>query len=179
MKFVKQELEGLYLIQPDVFADERGVFRRSFCLDELADNGIDFKVCQGNISENFSAYTMRGFHFQKAPSAEQKILTPVTGVLHNVVLDLRRDSASFLKWVAMEISSDRRESLLVPAGCANAFLTMRANTIVHYYMGDFFRADTYSGLRYNDPFFNIPWPCEPAVISQRDLAFPDFNPQQV
>lgn len=179
MKFIKQSIEGLYLIEPDIFADERGVFRRSLCLEELNKAGIEFNVCQGNISENFSQYTLRGFHFQKMPSAEMKILTPITGVLHNVVIDLKRTSDTFLTWMAIEISSIRRESLLVPAGCANAFLTMEANTIVHYYMGDFFKVATYSGFRYNDPFFSIPWPCEPVVISDRDENFPNFNLNQL
>ena len=79
----------------------------------------------------------------------------------------------------MEVRSSERESLLVPAGCANAFLTINENTIVHYYMGDFFKIATYSGFRYNDPFFNIPWPVEPLVMSERDRDFPDFNLDQL
>jgi dTDP-4-dehydrorhamnose 3,5-epimerase len=179
MKFFEQSIKGLYLIEPDTFIDERGAFRRSLCLDELKTACIDFTVCQGNISENFSQYTMRGFHFQKEPSAEAKIITPITGSLRNVVIDLRKNSETFLKWIALEVSSVKRDSLLVPAGCANAFLTMDTNTIIHYYMGDFFRAATYSGFRFNDPYFNIPWPVQPAVISERDKTFPDFKLDQL
>lgn len=175
MKFFEQSIKGLYLIESDIFKDERGVFRRSFCLDELKLEGIDFNVCQGNISENFSQYTMRGFHFQKEPSTEAKIITPITGSIHNVVIDLRKNSKTFLKWQALEVSSVKRDSLMVPAGCANAFLTMDPNTIIHYYMGDFFKTSTYLGFRYNDPFFNIPWPANPVVISERDQNFADFK----
>lgn len=118
---------------------------------------------------------MRGFHYQKNPSNESKVLTPVSGDLYNVVVDLRPHSSTFLKWVALELSSSRRESLHVPAGCANAFLTMAPDTVVHYYMGDYFRPETYSGFRYNDPAFNIPWSHEIKVISDRDASFPDFS----
>ena len=175
MNFFNQSIEGLVLIKPEVFKDNRGAFRRNFCAKELKENGIEFSVCQGNISENIAQYTLRGFHYQKNPSSESKVLTPVSGDIYNVVIDLRHSSPTFLKWVALEVSSSRRESLHVPAGCANAFLTTTPNTVVHYYMGDYFKPESYSGFRYNDPYFNVQWPHAPAVISDRDAAFPDFS----
>jgi dTDP-4-dehydrorhamnose 3,5-epimerase len=175
MRFFPQLIEGLVLLKPEVFEDNRGSFRRNFCASELKANGIDLTVCQGNVSENTSRYTMRGFHFQKAPSSESKILTPISGEIFNVVIDLRRFSPTYLKWVALEVSSSRKESLHVPAGCANAFLTMADNTVVQYYMGDFFKPESYSGFRYDDPYFNVSWPHAPEVISERDAAFPDFS----
>lgn len=175
MKFFNQSIVGLVLIKPEVFEDNRGAFRRNFCAKELKETGIEFSVCQGNISENTTQYTLRGFHYQKNPSSESKVLTPVSGDIYNVVIDLRPSSSTFLKWVSLEVSSARRESLHVPAGCANAFLTTTANTVVHYYMGDYFKPESYSGFRYNDPYFGVPWPHAPAVISDRDAAFPDFS----
>lgn len=175
MRFVHQSIAGLILIQPDVFEDNRGSFRRTYCAKEFKENGIDISVYQGNISENVAQYTMRGFHYQKSPSNESKILTPVSGSVFNVLIDLRPSSVTFLKSIALELSSSRRESLHVPAGCANAFLTMEANTVVHYYMGDYFRPDSYCGFRYNDPFFNVQWPHSIAVISDRDKTFADFS----
>lgn len=179
MKFASQTIEGLVLIAPEVFSDDRGAFRRNFCSKELKELGIDFTVRQGNISENPTRLTLRGFHFQKQPSGESKILTPVSGDLYNVVVDLRASSKTFLQWAGLEISSGRRESLHVPAGCANAFLTMSDNTVVHYYMGDYFRPETYSGFRFNDPMFKIEWPREPAIISKRDASFPDLSVDQL
>jgi len=175
MKTIEQEIAGVVLMLPDVYRDQRGAFRRNFCVNELARIGIDFAVCQGNISENPKPFTMRGFHYQRVPSKESKILTPVSGCLFNVVIDLRKDSDTYLEWLALEVSAVRRESLHVPAGCANAFLTMEENTVVQYYMGDHFRPESYSGFRYNDPGFDIPWPCEPKIISERDASFPDFR----
>ena len=174
MMFKKQSIDGVFLIIPELYKDERGVFRRSFCKDELAHNGINFDVKQGNISENFKKHTLRGFHYQLEPSDESKILTCVTGILYNIVLDLRRDSKTYKEWVAIEISSEQRESIYVPAGCANAFLTMADQTTVHYYMGEFYSPDNYRIIRYNDPAFGFEWPNEPDVISERDLNTPDY-----
>ena len=75
----------------------------------------------------------------------------------------------------LQISAKEMESIHVPAGCANAFLTMSDQTIVHYYMADFFNPDTYRGIRYNDPAFDVDWPCVPNIISDRDLNLPDYE----
>ena len=179
MKFISQYIEGVVLIRPNVFEDNRGSFRRTYCSKELEDNGIKFSVCQGNISENTHQYTMRGFHYQKSLSNESKLLTPVSGRIYNILIDLRTTSPTFLKSTAIELSASLRETLHVPAGCANAFLTLEPNTVVHYYMGDYFKPDSYCGFRFNDPFFNIQWPHSIEVISERDNNFPDFSLNQL
>jgi len=175
MKYLQQSIEGVILIKPEVFQDNRGAFRRTYCAEEFKENGIDFSVCQGNISENTNQFTMRGFHYQKSPSHESKILTPVSGAIYNVIIDIRPTSPTFLKKIALNISSKDRESLLVPAGCANAFLTLEPNTVIHYYMGDYFKPESYCGFRYNDPYFNIQWPHPVSVISDQDKSFSDFS----
>jgi dTDP-4-dehydrorhamnose 3,5-epimerase len=175
MKFKKQSIDGVILIIPELHKDERGEFRRSFCQKEMEQHGINIDVKQGNISENFKKHTLRGFHYQIEPTYESKILSCITGSLYNVILDLRKKSKTFLQSVVIEISDKKREGIHVPSGCANAFITMSNKTIVHYYMGDFFNPDTYKGIRYNDPLFHVKWPCEPEIISDRDLNFPDFQ----
>jgi len=172
----KFSIEGLGVIVPDPHVDERGSFHRSFCERELLEHGIDFKVKQGNLSRNFKKHTMRGFHYQTSPTEEAKILSCVSGAIYNVVLDLRRHSKTFQKWKVIELTSNNATSIYVPAGCANAFLTLEDNTVVHYYMSEFFEPETYRGIRYNDPYFNVKWPCEPVVISERDTSFPDYRP---
>ena len=174
MNFIPQKIIDLLLITPDLHADERGVFRRSFCKDEFENNGISFNVLQGNISENFSKHTLRGFHYQAFPSNESKIISCVNGSLYNIVLDLRKESVTYKKWTALEINSIERQSIYVPAGCANAFLTLENKTIVHYYMNDSYNPNTYKGIRYNDPVFSFKWPHEPKIISERDLNFSDY-----
>ena len=175
MKLQENSISGIYTILPDLHQDERGVFRRSFCQEELLKHEIHFEVKQGNISENFYKHTLRGFHYQLGPSGESKVITCVSGALYNVLLDLRPESKTYKEWVAIEISSEKRESILVPTGCANAFLTMADQTIVHYYMSNYYSPDKYRGIRYNDPAFAFEWPCKPAVISERDINFPDYQ----
>ena len=174
MNFIPQKISDLFLIIPDLHVDERGVFRRSFCKEVFEKNGVNFNVLQGNISENFNKHTLRGFHYQSAPSNESKIITCVSGSLFNIVLDLREKSNTYKKWSSLEINSKERQNVYVPSGCANAFLTLEDNTIVHYYMNDFYNPNTYKGIRYNDPNFSFVWPFKPQIISEKDLNLPDF-----
>ena len=174
MIFKKQELEGVFLLEAQSHHDERGLFRRHYCEKEFLDNGIVFSVKQGNISENKYKYTMRGFHYQNPPSKESKIISCISGSVYNVLIDFRKGSPTFLKWQEFNLSSEGRESLFIPVGCANAFLSLEDNTRIHYYMNDFFTTDSL-GFRYNDPAFTIPWPAEPQHISDKDLTYPDLD----
>jgi len=174
MIFKKQEIDGVFLMEAHSHKDERGLFRRHYCENELKQNGIDFSVKQGNVSENSNKYTMRGFHYQKAPSSESKIISCMKGSVYNVIIDMRKESPTFLKWQEFSLSSDGRESLYIPVGCANAFLTLEDNTWIHYYMNDFFFTDSL-GFRYNDPAFNIPWPVVPKHMSGKDQNYPDLD----
>lgn len=176
MKIENYSIQGLVVIYPEMHLDERGRFHRSFCMAEFSKHGISFQVKQGNLSDNFLKHTLRGFHYQKPPTEESKIFACVSGSIYNVVLDLRPTSDTFLQWNTIKVSDVDRGSIHVPAGCANAFLTLEDNTIVHYYMSEFFIPNTYSGIRYNDPFFNVDWPFEPAMISEKDATFPDYQP---
>lgn len=176
MKFIEAGLEGVWLIEPLVFTDERGVFRRHFCAEEFAAHGLSSTAVQGNISENPHRGTLRGFHYQLAPFGEAKTLSCITGAIYDMVVDLRPSSPTFMKWVALEVSADDRRSIHVPAGCANAWLSTEPNTVLHYYMSEMFAPGSYRGIRYNDPAFGFRWPMEPAVISEKDRTFPDFDP---
>ena len=176
MNFQPLKIPGLLVSIPEIHQDERGRFHRSFCENELAKSGIHFQVKQGNLSDNLRMHTLRGFHYQQVPTQEAKLLACVTGAIYNVVLDLRRKSKTYQQWEGIEISAEKRQTIHVPAGCANAFLTLEDNTIVHYYMSEFFVPETYQGIRYNDPFFRVEWPFEPKVISDRDATFPDYRP---
>ncbi|MBF0430813.1 MAG: dTDP-4-dehydrorhamnose 3,5-epimerase family protein [Fibrobacteria bacterium] len=176
MKFIEQQIEGVWLIEPEPFRDDRGALRRHFCQKEFSDHGITSDIAQGNISENINAYTLRGFHYQISPFEESKTLSCYSGSLYDVVVDLRPESSTFLKWVPLTIDAEKKQSIHVPSGCANAYLTLDINTCVHYYMSEFYHPGSYRGFRYNDPFFNITWPREPEMISEKDKGYSDFNP---
>lgn len=176
MKFLEQALAGVYLIHPEPIEDHRGLLRRHFCQREFQDFHLFTDIKQTNISENKIKQTLRGFHYQHPPHGEAKLISCIKGSIYDIVVDLRPNSTTFCKWIQTELSEENRLSLLVPAGCANAYLTLEDNTWILYLHSNFYTPSSESGIRYNDPFFNFKWPAEPFVISEKDKFFPLFNP---
>ncbi len=170
MKFIKQKIKGVYLIKPEPFKDSRGVFRRHFCKKEFSKNKIDSKVEQSNVSENPFKGTLRGFHYQLYPCSEGKTLSCFKGKIYDIVVDLRAKSKTFKKWISFELTEKNRFSIHIPKGCANAFLTLEHNTIIHYYCSQKYNPKYEKGIRYDDPFFNFKWPIKPRVISKKDTS---------
>jgi dTDP-4-dehydrorhamnose 3,5-epimerase len=127
------------------------------------------------VSVNPHRYTLRGFHYQRPPSTERKILTVLKGALHVVIVDVRPDTPTFLSHESFRFEVGDRSSLLVPDGCATGFLTLADDTIVHYQMSDYYQPGNYTGFRYDDPAIGVEWPADPAVISDRDRSFADFE----
>lgn len=175
MKFTELELSGVRLIEADPFLDERGVFFRHFCQEESFKAGIDCKIKQTNVSINLKKHTLRGFHFQLDPFQEAKTLFCMTGSFHIKIVDIRKMSNTFLKHISVDLNQKEFKSLHIPKGCAVAFLTLEDNSSMLYYMYEFYKNSAYTGFRYNDPAFDFKWPAEPAVISEKDLNFQDFN----
>ena len=175
MKFTKQKLDGVYLIEPEPYKDERGMLRRNFCRNEFSNDSLLNDIKQTNISENTKKHTLRGFHFQYAPSGEKKVISCIKGSIYDIVVDLRKDSKTFTEWLSFELSEENRLSLHIPVGCANAYLTLKGNTWILYYHSEFYSPDNEGGMRYNDPFFNFKWPAEPKIISSKDNNYPDWS----
>jgi dTDP-4-dehydrorhamnose 3,5-epimerase len=176
MIFIEQKIKGVYLIKPKSFNDERGVFRRNFCTKEFKKYNINNKVTQANISENINKYTLRGFHYQIYPYSEAKTLTCIKGNIYDVVVDLRKSSKTYLKWIAIKLNENNRWSIHVPKGCANAFLTLTKNCIIHYYCSNKYNSNKEKGIRYNDQIFKFKWPHKPKYISKKDRSHKDYKP---
>jgi dTDP-4-dehydrorhamnose 3,5-epimerase len=176
MQFIEQEIAGLYLIESDPYVDERGAFRRHYCEEEYKNAGLNSTIKQTNISENNTRGTLRGFHYQLPEHEEDKTLAVLSGKLYNVVIDVRQDSPTYLTSVTIELDARQRQSLYVPTGCANAFLTLENNTVVFYLMSSSYRPECSRGFRYDDPYFNISWPFAPLSISEKDANYQNFNP---
>jgi len=175
MKFEKLEIQGAFFIHAEPFEDERGIFRRNFCEKEFAENGIVSSIAQANISENKYKHTLRGFHYQVLPHGEGKTMTILRGHIYDIIVDLRKESDTYLKWISFELNPEMRTSFHVPPGCANAFLTMEDDTIVHYYCSYPYTAEAERGIRYSDPLFKFRWPVnEPTHISDKDAGWSDF-----
>lgn len=174
MQFNELNTAGAFSIEPDLFCDERGTFRRHYCTKEYAKRGINTEVLQGNVSENPNVHTLRGFHYQRAPHAEGKTISCITGAIYDIIVDLRQGSKTYLKWESVTVDSERRNQLYIPPGCANAFLTTKSNTIIHYYMSELYAPSSYCGFSYKDPEFNFIWPAQVAYISDKDETLPNY-----
>ena len=173
MKFTELKLKGAYLIELEEFSDNRGTFARQFCKNEFAALGVDFNICQCNISKNRKKNTLRGMHYQKTPFLEPKLVSCFKGRFFDVVVDLRRDSPTYLQWAGVELSESNNKMLYVPPNFAHGFQTLEDDTTVYYQLGEFFKPEYYAGLRYNDPKLAIQWKDlggEP-IMNDRDMNY--------
>ncbi|PWN07816.1 dTDP-4-dehydrorhamnose 3,5-epimerase [Rhodohalobacter mucosus] len=172
MRFHETDLKGSYLIELDEINDERGFFARSFCTHEFLIQGITFNPVQANLSLNKRKHTLRGIHYQDPPHEEAKLVRCIRGSIFDVIIDLREDSPTSGQWVGVELTDKNRKSIYIPKGFAHGFLTLEPDSEVSYLMSDHHVPGKGLGIRWNDPFYNIQWPAEPAVISDKDRNWP-------
>ena len=173
--FDKTKLPGVLRVHMEQKNDERGFFARSWCLNEFASQGLEARLVQCSISFNFRRRTLRGMHFQSEPYPEAKLVRCTRGAIYDVVIDLRPQSVMFRRWIAAELTARNRDMLYVPQGCAHGFLTLEDETEVFYQMSEFYHPELTRGVRWDDPAFEIIWPSEVAVISERDRTYPNFR----
>jgi len=167
-------IDGLLLIEFAPNSDKRGFFVRNHCDQSFKDMGIDVHFSQSSLSFNHLKGTLRGMHMQNAPHSEVKLVQCLSGSIYDVILDLRPQSKTYKKWEAFELSLEKQNALLVPAGCAHGFVTLTDNTLIQYRIDKAFETASQTGIRWNDPAWNIKWPLAPLVISDRDSSFPDW-----
>jgi dTDP-4-dehydrorhamnose 3,5-epimerase len=175
LKFRETNLKGAYLIELDKLHDERGFFARSYCLREFEMHNLNPRVVQCNVSYNLKNGTLRGMHYQVSPHEEAKLVRCVRGAVYFVIVDLRRESNTYMKHYGAQLDTENRSMLFVPEGFANGFITLKDNTEVFYQMSEFYAPDSAKEFRWNDPAFGIRWPRDVAVISERDRNYPDFE----
>jgi len=168
-------LNGVCRIELEPERDERGFFARTFCAREFAASGLSPNVMQGNVTLSARRGTLRGLHFQRPPHAEAKLIRCVQGAIYDVVVDVRRHSATFGHWEAFELTAENFLSLYVPEGFAHGFQTLTANTQVVYSMSEFYHPESAGGIRWNDPALAITWPIPNPVISAKDAAWPSLD----
>jgi dTDP-4-dehydrorhamnose 3,5-epimerase len=160
----------LVLWKTAVHADARGSFTRTFCAEAFA--GFGFKPLQTSLSHNHRRHTLRGLHFQAPPHEEAKLVRCVAGTILDVAVDLRPGSPTRLRHVALELSASRADALLIPRGFAHGFMTLTDEALVEYMIDAPYTPAAGSGFRFDDPALGIAWPAVPAVIAERDLAWP-------
>ena len=174
MKFTPTRIAGVVRVEIERIEDARGFFARTFCADEFAKHGLIPAVAQCNVSFNARRGTLRGMHFQREPWQEAKLVRCTGGRLYDVALDLRRDSPTYLQWVAEELSAGTRTMLYIGPGLAHGFQTLEDRTEVFYQMSESYHPESAAGVRWNDPAFGIEWPLSDPVLSERDATYPDY-----
>lgn len=175
MIFTATQLDDAWLIDLEPREDERGFFARIWCRQELAAQGLDTEIAQESLSFNRHRGTMRGLHFQRPPHEETKIVRCTRGGIFDVIVDLRPQSPSYLRWQGFELTAENRKALYVPKGFAHGFQTLVDNAEIVYQISEFYAPNSAGGYRYDDMAFGIAWPLPVTVISERDLSWPAFN----
>lgn len=176
MRFEPLPLEGAMLIHLDPISDERGENARLWCAHEFAAAGLDAMPAQVNFIRNHRRGTVRGLHWQVAPWRESKLFRVVRGALHDVIVDLRPESPTYLRNVAVQLSADRDTMLFVPTGFAQGFQTLEDGTELTYQVSAPYTPEAGRGARYDDPAFGVEWPLAVSQISDKDRSWPDFTP---
>lgn len=176
MRFTETEIPQVVVIDLDPFRDERGMFARIWCEDELAAQGLTSHLSQCSISRNTGAATLRGLHYQRAPHQEAKLVRCTRGAVYDVAVDLRRDSPTYRRWFGTELSAANGRALFVPEGCAHGFQTLAEDTEILYLISHPYVPEASTGVRWDDPAFGIEWPrAAKRTISDRDRAWPDYR----
>ncbi len=168
MIFEETSLAKCYVITPKLLQDERGGFARVFCEELFQQIGLTKKFVQINHSYNNLKGTIRGMHFQIPPFSEYKLIRCVKGAVIDVVVDIRKNTPTFLKHYAVELSAENKKMILVPEGFAHGFQTLKDDSELIYHHTEFYVPNSEGGLRFNDERLNIKWPLPVTSISERD-----------
>ncbi len=177
MKFVKTSFDGLYIIEPNLFKDERGWFMRTYDL-QLFNQGIsnfNKEWKQVNHSHNSKKGTFRGLHFQKPPFEETKLIRCIAGSVIDFALDLRKSSKTFLKVFKIELSAENKRRIILPKGFAHGFYTLEDNSDLIYFHDEFYNSEFEDGICFFDPLILDQIDISPLIISEKDLSYTKLN----
>jgi len=176
MIFEATPLPGLTVVRPQRHGDSRGFFARLWCAEEFAAAGHPFRPVQISASWNATAGTLRGLHWQAAPHGEAKLVRAASGRVFDVAVDLRDGSATRLGWFGIELDAAAHTALLIPDGFAHGFITLTDDAELLYAIDTAYVPGVACGARYDDPAIGIAWPRAPAVVAEKDLAWPALTP---
>lgn len=176
MRFTETTLAGAYLIELEPKGDDRGYNARAWCRREFEEAGLNAELAQVNVIANHRRGTLRGMHFQRPPYAETKLFRVTRGALHDVIVDLRPESPTFMRWASFELRAGDGRLLYVPERFGQGFLTLEDHTELTYQVTEFYTPGHEGGFRYDDPALGIEWPDEVAVISDKDRSWPALDP---
>lgn len=173
MKITQGPLSGIYILEPETQLDSRGSFTRVFCEKELNNASIPFKILQVNQSVNIHKGTLRGLHSQTKPKAEKKIVQCLQGEIFDVVVNINPESKHYGKYFSINLSQENQKALYISEEFAHGFQTLQDNSVVQYFMNEFYAPEYATGVAWNDPFFKIKWPILDPIMSIKDSQW-DF-----
>jgi len=174
MQLISTEIEGLFIIEPSVYADARGYFMEGFNKHTMSKLGLDINVVQTNISESAKG-VVRGLHFQNPPFAQGKLIRVLKGAVLDVAVDLRKDSPTYGNHFCVQLSEENKLALWIPIGFAHGFATLSDNTLFFYDCTETYNKESEVGLRWNDPDLNIDWGMDNPILSEKDANAPLFK----
>lgn len=169
MKFVKLGISGCFKVKLNPHKDKRGYFLRSYCKNEFKKKKINDKWVQSNLCFNKKKHTLRGLHYQSNRFQEDKFVTCIRGSIIDYVLDLRKKSKTYMKLLKIKLSDKNFESIYVPKGCAHGYLTLENNTLLSYYVTNFYSKKYEKLFSFFDQRLKINFPYKPKHISKKDL----------
>ena len=172
MKITKTKLEGVVIIEPDVFGDSRGFFMESWNKKKMAEAGLNYDFVQDNHSKSTVKGTLRGIHFQKGDKAQAKLVRCVKGAVLDVAVDLRRNSSTFKQWIGVELSEENKKQLLIPRGFGHGFVTLTDDVEFLYKADNYYTPEADAGIRWNDPDIGVEWGVENPILSEKDKKNP-------
>jgi len=172
--FEETEIKGAFIVKPERIEDERGYFARTWCKNEWTVRNLETRLLQCSVSFNKIKGTLRGMHYQAEPYGEVKLVRCTRGRIYDVILDLRRDSVSYGRWLAFELSAENGLMLYIPKHVAHGFQTLEDSSEVFYQISEVYVPTAARGVRYNDPAFAIKWPHAVTNISERDANYSDY-----
>jgi dTDP-4-dehydrorhamnose 3,5-epimerase len=171
MDIKNSNLDGLFIIHPTILLDNRGFFTRTYCKNEFSSIGFNKEFVQFNHSFNTQKGTIRGMHFQMPPFSETKLIRCIKGCIQDVVIDLRKNSPTFLNQFSIKLSESNMISILVPEGFAHGFQTLEENSVVIYHHTQYYMSSADTGFRYDDPALKIKWELPPVMVSDKDKSY--------
>lgn len=169
--FNKTEIEGVYVIEPKVFGDNRGYFMETYNEQEFKNNGLDYNFVQDNQSKSKKG-VLRGLHFQKT-HPQAKLVRVLEGEVFDVAVDLRKGSKTYGKWVGVILSEENKKQFMIPRGFAHGFVVLSETAVFAYKCDDFYHPEDEGGIMWNDSDINIEWPYHgELLLSEKDKVHP-------
>ena len=177
MNVIKTDIEGVFVIEPQVFGDARGYFFESFNAKRfLAQTGVEVTFVQDNESRSKRG-VLRGLHFQREPYAQAKLVRVVQGRVLDVAIDIRKESPTFGKYVAVELSGDNQRQMFIPKGFAHGYVVLEDDTMFQYKCDEYYHPESEDGIAWNDPQIAVEWgfPENEVILSEKDRNRPNLS----